>query len=208
VAADSRLSHRIYGTPGSERLVVLVGTGIGVAMDPAPAETAARDICVLAVALGEATMEDPGGYGSETPAEQTASWLAALVRQTLEATRPAVDDESPLTTGIVVYGSAADVALRAAAELGDAVDRLALVAVAAPAQPLDRDDVGAVIERVRAKTLILNGQHDADASSAAATWYRGHLPSARVEMVPEVSTLSLADVWGRALSHVAPHTKR
>ena len=27
MAADSRLSHRVFGTPGSERLVVLVGTG-------------------------------------------------------------------------------------------------------------------------------------------------------------------------------------
>ena len=59
-----------------------------------------------------------------------------------------------------------------------------MVAVAAPETPLDRDDLGVLIERVTAKTLILNGQHDEPAAYAAATWYKDHLASARVEMVP------------------------
>jgi hypothetical protein len=204
VAADSALSHRIFGTPGAERLVVLVGAGSGAPLDPLPAETAARDICVLAVTLGDATMEDPGGFGSETPAEQTAAWLARLIRQTLVE----IDAEGATTTGVVVYGRAVDVALRAVVDLGERVDRLALINVAAPEQPLDRDDLGALIERVSAKALIMNGQHVEAAAAAAAAWYKDHLGSARVEMVPGVSELSLSAVWARALSHVAPRTKR
>ena len=202
MAADSRLSHRIFGTPGSERLVVVVGTG--VALDPLPAETAARDICVLAVTLGDATMEDPGGYGGETPAEQTASWLVGLVRQTLAA----IGTDRELTAGVVVYGRAADVALRAAVQLGDTIDRLALVAVPAPDQPLDRDDLGELVAGVTAKALILNGQRDEVAAAAAARWYADHLSTARVEMVPGVAALSLSDVWARTLSHVAPRAQR
>lgn len=202
MAADSRLSHRIFGTPGSERLVVLVGTGVG--LDPLPAETATRDICVLAVTLGDATMEDPGGYGSETPAEQTASWLVGLIRQTLAA----IETDRALTAGVVVYGRAADVALRAAVQLGDTIDRLALVAVPAPDQPLDRDDLGELIAGVTAKALILNGLRDEVAAAAAARWYKDHLSTARVEMVPGVAALSLSDVWARTLSHVAPRTPR
>jgi hypothetical protein len=204
VAADSALSHRIFGTPGAERLVVLVGAGSGAPLDPLPAETAARDICVLAVTLGDATMEDPGGFGSETPAEQTAAWLARLIRQTLVE----IDAEGATTTGVVVYGRAVDVALRAVVDLGEEVDRLALINVAAPEQPLDRDDLGALIEGVSAKALIMNGQHVEGAAAAAAAWYKDHLGSARVEMVPGVSELSLSAVWARALSHVAPRTKR
>jgi hypothetical protein len=163
---------------------------------------------VLAVTLGDATMEDPGGYGSETPAEQTAGWLVALVRQTLDAIRSEERTAQPPNAGIIVYGRAADVGLRAVVELGETIDRLALVAVASPDQPLDRDDLGALIAGVSAKTLILNGQRDEIAAAAAADWYRSHLISARVEMVPGDAALSLSAVWGRALSHVAPRAKR
>jgi hypothetical protein len=204
VAADSALSHRIFGTPGAARLVVLVAAGSGAPLDPLPAETAARDICVLAVTLGDATMEDPGGFGSETPAEQTAAWLARLIRQTLGE----IDAEGATTTGVIVYGRAVDVALRAVIDLGESADRLVLIGVAAPEQPLDRDDLGALIEGVSAKTLIMNGQHVEGAAAAAAAWYKDHLGSARVEMVPGASELSLSAVWGRALSHAAPRTKR
>jgi hypothetical protein len=208
VPADTRLTHRVFGTPGSDRLVVLVGTGIAVGVDPLPSETAARDICVLAVALGAGTMEDPGGHGSETPAEQTAEWLADLVRVTLEEIRADSRTEHPLTAGIVAYRDAVDVALRAAVHLGDSIDRLALVAVATPEQPLDRDALGALIEGVSAETLVLNGQREETAAAAAAAWYQEHLGAARIEMVPDEASLSLAAVWGRVLSHVAPRTKR
>ena len=206
--ADTRLTHRVFGTPGSERLVVIVGTGKAVAVDPLPAETAARDICVLAVALGAGTMEDPGGYGSETPAEQTADWLAELIRDTLAEIRMQPSAAGLLTVGVVAYRHAVDVALRTVVQLGETVDRLALVAVAAPEQPIDRDDLGALIQSVTARTLVMNGQRDEAAAAGAATWYREHLESARVEMMPADVTMSLTAVWGRVLSHVAPGTKR
>jgi len=208
VPADTRLTHRVFGTPGSERLVVIVGTGNAVAVDPLPAETAARDICVLAVALGAGTMEDPGGYGSETPAEQTADWLAELIRDTLAEIRMQPSAAGLLTVGVVAYRHAVDVALRTVVQLGETVDRLALVAVAAPEQPIDRDDLGALIQSVTARTLVMNGQRDEAAAAGAATWYREHLESARVEMMPADVTMSLTAVWGRVLSHVAPGTKR
>jgi hypothetical protein len=73
---------------------------------------------------------------------------------------------------------------------------------------LDRDDLCALIEGVSADTLIMNGQRVDGAAAAAAAWYKDHLGSARVEMVPGASELSLSTVWGRALSHAAPRTKR
>lgn len=200
MAAESRLTHRIFGYPGSERLVVLIGTGVGVAADPLPAETAARKVTVLAVALGEATMLDPGGYGGETPAEQTADWLVALTRQTLAAMEPTAAQSA----GVVVYGPAMDVAVRAAALLGEEVDRLALVAVATPEQPLDRDDLGELIGRITAQALIIND----DSAAESASWYAERLASAQVELVAEAPPLPLSAVWGRALSHVAPDAGR
>lgn len=205
---DTRLSHSVFGTPGAERLVVLVGTGIAVTADPLPAETAARNVCVLAVAIGRDALEDTGTFGSETPAEQTAAALADLIRDSLAATPRESDPGKAQTAAIVGYRDGADVALRAAVELGDTIDRLALVAVAAPAEPLDRDDLGALIEGVTAKTLIMNGRQDKTAAAAAAGWYKDHLVSARVEMVPAESALSLSAVWGRVLSHAAPGTMR
>ena len=71
----------------------------------------------------------------------------------------------------------------------------------------------AVLARVTAKTLIMNGQQDPDAAAAAARWHHDRLPGSRVEMVPGSpgaspdGRLSLADVWDRVLSHVAPGTK-
>lgn len=200
MAADAFLQHRVFGSPGADRLVVLVGTEEGVAADPRPVETAARHITVLAVGLGEESIIDPGGYGGQTPAEQTADWLAALTRQTLGA----MESPEARTAGIVIYGPVVDVALRAAALLGAAVDRLALVGVAAPAQPLDRDDLGELIGAVTAEALILNDRTAAE----AAAWYAAHLGEARVELIAEPPPLALSAVWGRALMHVAPDAGR
>lgn len=57
---------------------------------------------------------------------------------------------------------------------------------------------------VQAKVLIVNGQGDALAGNAHATWYRNALPDARVEMVPGVGHLVLVPQWERILSHVSP----
>lgn len=204
-AERTQLSFRIFGTPGAERLVVLVGAGDTSTIDPSAVVTAAREIRILAVALTGAAIDDPGTFGSQTPAEQTATALADLVREQL-----GVDgsDEDPRTAGILAYRAAGDVALRATKELGEVVDRLALVAVPLPEGPLDRDDLGGLIQGITANTLIMNGRRDGEAGDDAASWYRDHIASARVEIVPQDDPLSLTDVWERILSHVAPGTKR
>jgi hypothetical protein len=209
VAGETELSFRIFGTPGAGRLVVLVGAGDTTTIDPSPAITAERSIRILAVALTGAAIDDPGTFGSETPAEQTATALADLIREQLSAYGDGDGraDEGA-TVGLLAYRAAGDVALRAATTLGEVVDRLALVAVPLPPEPLDRDDLGSLIAGISAKTLIMNGQRDATASSAAASWFKDHLVSSRVEMVPDSAALSITDVWDRVLSHLAPGTTR
>ncbi len=61
-------------------------------------------------------------------------------------------------------------------------------------------DVGSV----KAKTLIVNGQADAIAGNAHATWYQRALADARVEMFPQRGHLVIIPAWGRVLSHLAP----
>ena len=77
-----------------------------------------------------------------------------------------------------------------------------------PETPLDKEELGRLLETVSAKALILNGQGDPDAAAAEARWYKEHLASSRIEMVPGDGPLALPDVWERALSHVAPGAKR
>jgi pimeloyl-ACP methyl ester carboxylesterase len=58
-----------------------------------------------------------------------------------------------------------------------------------------------------AKSLIVNGQADAIAGNAHATWYQRSLPDARVEMIPNRGHLVIIPAWDRVLSHVGPGTK-
>ena len=199
MAAESNLTCRSFGAPGAPRLVVLVGVGISMAVDPLPAVTSGRDIRVLAVGVDGAAIDEPGAHGGETPAESTAATLADRIREEL--------DDAVATAGLVAYRAAGDVALRATALLDDSIDRLVLVAVPAPAAPLDQEELGRTIEPITAKTLIMNGQRDPDAAAADARWYKAHIRSSRVEMVPGDGPLALPDVWDRALSHAAPGTK-
>ncbi|MEO7016177.1 MAG: alpha/beta fold hydrolase [Leifsonia sp.] len=67
------------------------------------------------------------------------------------------------------------------------------------ARPWDFD-----LADVAAKTLIVNGQADALAHNAHATWYQKNLPDAQVEMVPGVGHLVVIPAWGRVLAHLAP----
>jgi hypothetical protein len=198
----SRLSHRSFGTPGAERLVVLVGTGAGVANDPLPRETLAHDIRVLAVTLEGAAVARSGVYGSETPVEQTATLLASLIREMLE---PAAPGNGPSTAGLVAYGDASEVALHAVALLGDTIDRIALVAAAPPEQRLDRSDLGAVIAGVTAETRVFDGWGD---DGVAAAWYESHLSGAKIEATDGEDPMTLRAVWRRVLSHVAPGMER
>lgn len=204
---DTQLSYRVFGSPGADRLVVLVGTGMAVVNDPHPAETVTRDVCVLAVALDGSAIEDPGAFGSETPAEQTGTVLEELIRQNL-ALMTVERAEDALRAGIIAYRDGADVALRAAVALGETVDRVALVAVATPDQPLDRDDFGVLIGDATAETLILNGAHHESAAEPAAQWYADRLPSATVQIIDGQGELTLSDVWAQVLDFVAPGAHR
>ena len=197
-----RFERRAFGAPGAGRTVIVMRTGPAAMLDPEPVATAARAAQILAIGVRAVDLEDPATFGGQTQAESMASGLADLAR-----TKAA---EFPV--GLVGVGATGQLAVLLAAELGDAVDRLALVAVPAPEQPIDRDDEERVMARVTAKTLIMNGQRDPDAAAAAARWHHDHLPGSRVEMVPGEATgadhrLALADVWDRVLSHVAPGTK-
>ena len=181
----------------------MLRTGATAMLDPDPGATTSRDVRVLVIGLALAALDDPAAYGGETPAESTAASLVDLVRS--EA------PDSPV--GLVGIGATGSLAILVAAQLGDRVDRMALVAVPEPDGPLDRDDAEETMAQVTAKTLIMNGQQDPDAAAAAARWHHDHLPGSRVEMVPAASVpgadgrLALSDVWQRTLSHLAPGAK-
>ncbi|HWI30311.1 MAG TPA: hypothetical protein VNT50_02365 [Microbacterium sp.] len=194
------MSFRSFGIPGAARLVVLVGVGAAVAIDPLPAVTLSRDIRVVALGLDVREIEDPGAYGGETPAELTAQKVATLIRAEL--------DHPQATAGLVAYRGGGDVALRAAAVLGETIDRLALVAVPRPETAFDREELARVLASIPAETLIVNGQRDEAAAAEDAEWCEEGIPASRVEMVPGDGPLALPDVWDRVLTHVAPGTKR
>ncbi len=54
----------------------------------------------------------------------------------------------------------------------------------------------------------MNGTHDPDTGSKAATWWQRQLPDARVEMVPGGGHDILERVWPRVLSFLAPRSGR
>lgn len=62
-------------------------------------------------------------------------------------------------------------------------------------------------DAIQAKTLVLNGSKDPFAAHRQATWWKGHLPNARLEMVPNAGHLLIFKVWKRALSHLAPQQR-
>jgi pimeloyl-ACP methyl ester carboxylesterase len=201
--AAAAVRRHSFGRLGARRTVLLLRTGATSMLDPDPAVTATHDVHILAIGLPPGELEDPATFGGQTQAQSAAASLASLVR----------DKAGESFVGIVGYGRTGEIAIMLAEALGEVVDRLALVAAPAPETRIDRDDQGAVLSRVTAETLIINGQHDPDAAAAAARWHHARLPASRVEMVPaaDVSSpdgrLPLSSVWGRVLSHVAPGTK-
>ncbi|GAA1940594.1 hypothetical protein GCM10009775_35610 [Microbacterium aoyamense] len=196
------LDAATFGVPGARRTIVVLRHGATATSDPGPADTARRDVRVLAVGLSEAELDDPAAYRGETPAETAAASVIDLIR----AQAP---DASVALVGV---GAVAAVASRIVAESPGLVDRLVLVAAPLPETAAQRDLAEELLETVTAKTLILNAQKDPDAAAAAASWHRDHLPDVRVEMVPLTRAgdprLSLGDVWTRVLSFCAPGTAR
>ncbi len=61
---------------------------------------------------------------------------------------------------------------------------------------------------VGAKTLLLYGAKDPVAAGRHASWWQRRLPDSRVEMSPTAGHLQAGLRWPRALSHLAPHSKR
>ena len=201
-APGAEYEHRSFGAPGAERVVVLLRSGASALTDPRPDVTIHRDARIVAVGVGTDDIDDPAAYRGTTPAEATAAALTELVTEQGHG-RP---------VGLVGVGVAGELAILVASDLGDAVDRLALVAVPRPESELAGDEIGDLLGGIAAKTLLLNGNADPEASLAAARWFHERLPSSRIEMVPQTTApdrrLELADVWERVLSHLAPGTKR
>src|SRR6187551_827058 len=123
------VEHRVFGAPGAVRTVIVVRTGATAMLDPDPPATAARAVRVVVVGLADEDLQDPATFGGGTPAETMATALAELVRSQA--------GETPV--GVVGVGATGVLVLLLAAELGDGVDRLALIAVPAPETPIDRD---------------------------------------------------------------------
>jgi pimeloyl-ACP methyl ester carboxylesterase len=63
-------------------------------------------------------------------------------------------------------------------------------------------------EDVQAKTLLLYGSRDPVAGARHGSWWQKHLPNARLEVVPGAGHLLILAMWARALSHLAPGSKR
>ena len=91
-----------------------------------------------------------------------------------------------------------------AASQASRVDRLVLCCVPAPVG----DELSFEPHDIAAKTLLLFGQHDPDAPSRHARWWKDRIPGARVEMVPRSGSEIIATMWKRILSHAAPNTAR
>ncbi|WP_349428024.1 hypothetical protein [Microbacterium sp. LWS13-1.2] len=201
-APDAAYEHRSFGAPGAERAVFLLRGGVSALSDPLPDATTRRDARVVAIGLTVDDIDDPVAYRGTTPAEATARRIAQFV----------TEERGDRPVGLVGVATAGEVAIQVAAILGADVDRLALLAVPRPESELGRHEVAELLERIPAKTLLMNAREDPDAANAAARWFAERLASARVEMVPQTSDpesrLVLGEVWERVLSHVAPGTIR
>lgn len=101
-------------------------------------------------------------------------------------------------------GGAAALAL--AAEAGELIDRLVLVATPAPLDSPAAGETASLLDlaAVRAKTLLLFGAADPRTGSRHGRWWQTHLPNARLEMVPGGGHDLVAEMWGRIAAFVAP----
>ncbi len=192
MADISTLSYRSTGAVGADRLVAVVRSGMAALEDPGPHDTAIRGIRLLLVRMPLLGIDDPEAFGGETPDEEHAAALVDLLRH------EGASADAPI--GLVGVAEVGWRAIAAAAELRDAVDRLALVGVDEPESPLDRDDAVELVGRVTAETLIL----DAEDRDAAMSWLHRARGEALVEAVPGGGPLALSAVWERVLAHAAP----
>ncbi|MCD2171258.1 MULTISPECIES: hypothetical protein [Microbacterium] len=200
---DGELGYRSFGTPGAPRAVFVLRTGDVSTTDPDASVTSGFDVRVVAVGLDAPELEDPPVFGGQTPAGLT-----------VEALRELVAREAPgVTVGLVGERSAGAIAIYLAAALGEVVDRLAIVGVPSPNDPLSRDLRTPLLDDLAAEVLVVVGG-DGPADVADANWYVERMRSAEAEVVPDAEITSvnnhvtLTTVWERVLAHVAPGAER
>ncbi|MGN7970874.1 hypothetical protein [Microbacterium sp. 22296] len=200
---DGELGYRSFGTPGAPRAVFVLRTGDAATTDPDARVTSGYDVRVVAVGLDAPELEDPPVFGGQTPAGLT-----------VEALRELVDREAPgATVGLVGERSAGPIAIYLAAALGPVVDRLAIVGVQSPSDPLSRDLRTPLLDHLDAEVLVVVGG-DGPADTGDAGWYVDRMRSAEAEVVPDAEITSvnghvtLTSVWERVLAHVAPGAER
>ncbi|MFN3949905.1 hypothetical protein [Microbacterium sp.] len=200
---DGELGYRSFGTPGAPRAVFVLRTGDVATTDPDARVTSGYDVRVVAVGLDAPELEDPPVFGGQTPAELTVEALKALMER-----------EAPgATVGLVGERSAGPIAIYLAAAMGPIVDRLAIVGVRSPSDPLSRDLRTPLLDHLDADVLVLVGG-DGPAGTDDAEWYVDRLRSAEAQVVPddEIGSVNghvtLTSVWERVLEHVAPGAER
>ncbi|MCJ1707042.1 hypothetical protein [Microbacterium sp. VKM Ac-2923] len=200
---DGELGYRSFGTPGAPRAVFVLRTGDVATTDPDARVTSAFDVRIVAVGLDAPELEDPPVFGGQTPAGLTVEALRALMER-----------EAPgATVGLVGERSAGPIAIYLAAAMGPVVDRLAIVGVESPSDPLSRDLRTPLLDHLEAEVLVIvGGEGPADADDAG--WYVERMRSADAEVVPadEIASVNghvtLTSVWERVLAHVAPGAER
>lgn len=200
---DGELEYRSFGTPGAPRAVVVLRTGDVSTIDPDTRVTSGFDVRIVAVGLDAPELEDPPAFGGQTPAGLT-----------LDALRGLLEREAPGTpVGLVGERSAGPIAIHLAAVMGSVVDRLAIVGVESPSDPLSRDLHTPLLDEVVADTLVVVGG-DGPAGVHDGEWYARRIREARLEVVhgDDLDTINghvtLAAVWGSVLAHVAPGAER
>ncbi|PVE72109.1 hypothetical protein [Microbacterium testaceum] len=200
---DGELGYRSFGTPGSPRAVFVLRTGDVATTDPDARVTSSYDVRVVAVGLDAPELEDPPVFGGQTPAGLTVDALRALLER-----------EAPgATVGLVGERAAGPIAIYLAAAMGPVVDRLAIVGVRSPSDPLSRDLRTPLLEHLDAEVLVVVGG-EGPADHDDASWYIDRLRAAEAEVVPpdEIDSVNghvtLTSVWDRVLTHVAPGAER
>lgn len=200
---DGELEYRSFGTPGAPRTVMVLHTGDVSTIDPDVRVTSGFDVRIVAVGLDAPELEDPPAFGGQTPAGLTVDALRELIeRETLGN-----------AVGLVGERSAGPIAIHLAAALGSVVDRLAIVGVESPTDPLSRDLNTPLLDGVAADTLVVVGG-DGPAGEHDAQWYVRRIPTARAEIVApaDLGTINghvtLSAVWASVLAHVAPGAER
>lgn len=200
---DGELEYRSFGTPGAPRAILVLRTGDGATIDPDVRVTSGFDVRIVTVGLDAPELEDPPAFGGQTAAGLTVDALRDLLAR-----------EAPGTSiGLVGERSAGPIAVHLAAAMGPVVDRLAIVSVLSPTDPLSRDLHTPLLDEVVADTLVVVGG-DGPAGVHDAEWYERRIPSARVEVIAadDLDTINghvtLSAVWASVLAHVAPGAER